>query len=105
MTGASRPDVILAVLSARLPQCEIVLTLGEQGVKLESPGGSLHVPAVPVTAIDTTAAGDTFLGYYLAGRTAGLTARDAVECATRAAAICVTRPGAMDSIPRSDEVR
>ena len=65
-----------------------------------------RIDAYRVEPGDTTAAGDTFLGYYLSLALRG--ARSALEClemACRAAALCVTRTGAMDSIPRLDEVQ
>jgi ribokinase len=100
MSGQSRPEAIVAALAARMKGCEIVVTLGWGGVIGCGPEGEMRLPARPVQAVDTTAAGDTFLGYYLAGRTRGLGARESLELAVRAAALCVTRPGAMDSIPR-----
>jgi len=65
----------------------------------------VHVPAAKVDARDTTGAGDTFVGYLaasLAGSALGLPA--AMLHATRASAVAVTRPGAMESIPLRDEV-
>lgn len=83
---------------------EVLLTRGAGGATLWRADTELHLPAEPVEAIDTTAAGDTFLGYYLAGLIAGLPPEARLGRAIRAAAICVTRPGAMDSIPRAAEV-
>ena len=65
----------------------------------------MRCPAPRVVAVDTTAAGDTFLGYYLAGRTRGVETGENLRQACRSAALCVTRAGAMDSIPRWDDVR
>ena len=61
------------------------------------------VPARRVTAVDTTAAGDTFTGYFLAMLLRGGTSKDAMEIAATAAAIAVTRPGAVPSIPWLEE--
>lgn len=104
LSGAEDTEGILAGLAGRLPSCQVVLTLGAQGVAFRAPGESFTVPAHPAEVVDTTAAGDTFLGYYLARLAAGSSPRVAVEVAVRAAALCVSRPGAMDSIPRADEV-
>jgi ribokinase len=104
MTGQTAPQAIRTALAARLRGCEIVLTLGPAGVIGHGPDGPMRSDACRVIAVDTTAAGDTFLGYYLAGRTGGLGSHESLERACRAAALCVTRPGAMDSIPRLDEV-
>ena len=83
---------------------EVLLTRGAGGAALWRADGELHLPAEQVEVVDTTAAGDTFLGYYLAGVIAGLAPPARLERAIRAAAICVTRPGAMDSIPRAAEL-
>jgi ribokinase len=64
----------------------------------------IFVPSQKVNAVDTTAAGDTFIGYYLAFRLEGKPIESALQIATRAAGICVTRPGAMDAIPNRAEV-
>lgn len=100
LTGAST----LAALAALCPRAQIALTLGAAGAQYHSPTEEFHLPAPHVEAIDTTGAGDTFIGYFLQGLTADMTARDAMARAVRAAALCVTRPGAMDSIPAADAV-
>ena len=100
LAGASEP----AALAALCPRAQIALTLGAAGVKYRSPSEEFHLPAPQVEAVDTTGAGDTFIGYFLQGLTASMTARDAIARAVKAAALCVTRPGAMDSIPASDEI-
>ncbi|MSR82983.1 MAG: ribokinase [Candidatus Latescibacteria bacterium] len=104
LSGAQEPRAILEALVKRYPQVKIVLTLGEHGVLYSSPQECFHLPAEQVRAVDTTAAGDTFIGYFLAGLAAGVSARQAMERATRAAALCVTRAGAMDSIPGAAEL-
>ena len=100
LAGAST----LAALAALCPHAQIALTLGAAGVQYRSPTEEFHLPAPHVEAIDTTGAGDTFIGYFLQGLTADMTARDAMARAVKAAALCVTRPGAMDSIPAADEI-
>lgn len=104
LSGEESPAAIMAALANRLPECEIVLTLGPTGAWYRSEGGELHEPAPLVDVVDTTAAGDTFLGYFLAGRAAGMDRRECLHRACRAAAICVTRPGAVGSIPSAEEV-
>ena len=100
LAGASDP----AALASLCPRAQIVLTLGAAGAQYHSPTEEFHIPAPQVEAVDTTGAGDTFIGYFLQGLTADMTARDAMTRAVQAAALCVTRPGAMDSIPASDEI-
>ena len=94
----------LAELAALCPHAQIALTLGAAGVQYRSPTEEFHLPAPQVEAIDTTGAGDTFIGYFLAGLTAAMPAREAMARAIQAAALCVTRPGAMDSIPAAAEL-
>ena len=100
LAGAST----LAALAARCPRAQIALTLGAAGAEYRSRTEEFHLPAPPVEAIDTTGAGDTFIGYFLQGLTADMTARAAMAQAVQAAALCVTRPGAMDSIPAAAEL-
>lgn len=82
----------------------VIVTLGRDGAVLVDGDGSLHHPAPEVTAVDTTAAGDTFTG-WLASRVAlGDTFRDALPTAIAAASLAVTREGAQPSIPTAAEV-
>ncbi len=105
LSGAGAPEVMLETLARRLPRTDLCLTLGARGAVYQQAGGQQwQCPAPPVTAVDTTAAGDTFIGYLLAARLAGAPVPDALETACRAAAVSVTRPGAMDSIPRPEDV-
>ncbi len=97
-------DDIIESLAATWPHCEIVVTLGADGAIQAGPQGREHSEGRRVTPVDTTAAGDTFLGYYLASRSREISIAESLDIACRAAALCVTRPGALDSIPRHDEV-
>ena len=94
----------LAALATLCPRAQIALTLGAAGAQYRSPTEEFDLPAPQIEAVDTTGAGDTFIGYFLQGLTADMTARDAMARAVQAAALCVTRPGAMDSIPAADEL-
>jgi len=104
LSGRGEPDTMLAQLGHLLPQAEVLLTLGERGAIHQHAGKQTRQAAPTVRAVDTTAAGDTFIGYYLAGRGQGMNVQAALAQACAAAAICVTRPGAMDSIPTRAEV-
>lgn len=103
-TGASEPEAILKGMRQRFPTATVVLTLGAAGSIFDDGMQRIAVPAQKVAVVDTTAAGDTFIGYFLAGLSAGDSPQNALEVATRAAAICVTRPGAAPSIPRREEL-
>ncbi len=104
LVGGSNVKEIIEKLSRKLPKSEIILTVGSDGVIYHSPAEEIKVPAVPSTPVDTTAAGDTFIGYYLASRLEGRSVTECLQIACRAAAICVSRKGAQDSIPDRNEV-
>lgn len=82
----------------------LVVTLGADGAEYYGAQGHFHVPAPKVTALNTTGAGDTYLGYLLAGIDAGLDMEPAMHRAAAAAAIQVTRAGAADAIPLLNDV-
>lgn len=105
LTGQTDTACIADALADRLPQTEIVLTLGTEGAIYRCGAERVFVPARRVAAVDTTAAGDTFTGYFLAARAEGKDAEYAMRLATAASAIAVTRHGAADSVPTLAEVR
>ena len=83
----------------------MIITLGEQGRFYgNAKGERFTVPAFRVTPVDTTAAGDTFIGAYAAACTEGLETEEALQFATAAVALTVTRPGAQASIPSKEEI-
>jgi ribokinase len=104
LSGAATPEAMLAEIRRRYPAAAVVLTLGASGVIYADADQQIQVPAEAVQAVDTTAAGDTFTGYFLAALAAGEAIERALCLATRAAALCVTRPGAAASIPTRAEV-
>lgn len=104
LCGSDEPQTCLDRLSALCPRGAVILTLGSGGAWYCGPEGRFHQPAFPVRAVDTTAAGDTFTGYFLAGVLEHGSPQTALETASRASALAVTRKGAYDSIPWKDEV-
>jgi len=82
----------------------IICTLGERGVVTTAGAESISTPGLNVEAVDTTGAGDCFVGYAAAGLATGLDLRDSIERANRAAALSVQRPGAAPSIPSAADV-
>ena len=82
----------------------VVITLGDKGAFWSADGTHGLVPALPVKAVDTVAAGDTFNGAFVVALTEGRLVEDAVRFAVKAASIAVTRPGAQSSVPHRDEV-
>jgi len=91
---------------SKLPVEEIIVTKGSEGADWLQPktGQTAHAPSFPVVAVDTTAAGDTFAGYFAAGIDQGQSAQDAMTLASAAAALKVTHKGTADAIPTRAEV-
>lgn len=82
----------------------VVMTLGGDGVRGFDVDREFEIGALPVNAVDTTGAGDTFCGAWAAEMMRGSSFAEALDYANRAAAISVTRLGAQSSIPHRDEV-
>jgi ribokinase len=102
LTGAGNADEAAAQLAARGP--DVVVTLGERGSLYLGRAGYLRNDALPVRAVDTTAAGDTFVGALAARRGEGWQWQDALRWASAASALAVQRWGASASMPTRDEV-
>jgi ribokinase len=83
---------------------EVIVTLGADGALRATREGEVHHAGCRVTAVDSTAAGDTFIGGLAAAFVAGLRNAEAVMFAQQAAALSVTRRGAQSSIPTLDEL-
>jgi ribokinase len=102
--GGAGNEEILEKLVKRFPESEIVLTLGKEGVlygykNVREKGSILDYPVV-----DTTGAGDTFTGYFLASRTRNFSVRESLALACKASSIAVSRKGALKAIPDAREV-
>lgn len=82
----------------------LVVTMGEYGAYYVDASKELHIPANKVTAVDTTAAGDSFIGAFLSGIANNKSLEDSLLLASRVASITVSRKGAFDSIPSLNEV-
>ena len=104
LAGQTEPEKILDALHARYPSVRLLLTLGTDGCVYRDQNEIVRVPACRVRAVDTTAAGDTFIGFFLRAVADGREVIDCLKLATVASAIAVTRPGAGDSVPAYDEV-
>jgi len=98
------PETMLKELRKKIPSTKIVLTIGKEGSLYAFQETLLRQEAEKVTAVDTTAAGDTYTGYFLAGILNGETPEWSMKFATKASAISVTRNGAAPSIPEREEV-
>ena len=103
----ARRDLCVAALNALLARGAgaAVVTLGGAGsVTLGDVGELLRMPALSSTVVDTTAAGDTFIGALVAARLEGLPLFECMAAGARASAVTVSRLGAQQSIPTRAEV-
>ena len=104
LTGENEPEKILDVMKVKYPQAGVVLTLGSDGAWAMRGEERVFQPSFPVKAVDTTAAGDTFMGYFVTGMLQGEPLQTVLCRAAKAASIAVSRPGAAVSIPTAGEV-
>lgn len=104
ITGLTEPDEVLDKMREMFPHAKIVLTLGKDGAKYAEGEDVYDQPIYPVEAVDTTAAGDTFTGYFLAGLIEGMPIPEILKMSAKASSIAVTRKGAVPSIPYRAEV-
>jgi len=114
-TAAGVSDEELAAIMAGLRangSSRVLITLGDKGVyaaltseaETAAEAAGLHFPAQAVKAVDTTAAGDTFIGGFVAALAGGHSEADAIAFGQRAAALSVAREGAQTSIPYRREL-
>lgn len=101
---AADVDGLVAQARAVRPSGTTVVTRGERGALVVTPGGHAEVEAVPAELVDATAAGDSFVAALVDGLLDGLGLLEAARWAARVAAVVVSRPGASDSLPRQAEV-
>lgn len=100
----SSPSNILDAIRHRYPQSTVILTLGSKGVCYDDGRQRLTHPIFQVPVVDTTAAGDTFTGYFLSSVCRGEAPENALRIASCASSIAVSRNGASPSIPYLSEV-
>ena len=103
MTGLETPELQIQALQKMGIQ-QIILTMGELGVYFNDGDEILFQKAFKTTVVDTTGAGDTFLGTYVSQRNGGVGLKTAVENAAKAGALAVSRMGAIPSIPFAKEI-
>ena len=97
-------EQMMEALCKKFPKTKKVLTLGQHGVIYHDGQDTYHQESFKVPVVDTTAAGDTFTGFFLAGLAKGEVSHHMIKTASMAAAIAVSRMGAAASIPTMDEV-
>ena len=97
--GKSGADLMMAAMRKAFPKAGIVLTLGERGAIYFDGEEEYRQKAFKADVVDTTAAGDAFIGYFLAGYAKGEPSAEIIRTAAKAAAITVSKAGAARSIP------
>ena len=95
----------LGVSPENLPVAELLITRGADGANYRSGSQNISVTAFEVQPVDTTGAGDTYLGFFVAGLDVGMDIKGAMTFAAAGSAIQVTRHGTADAIPDLDEVK
>jgi len=103
LAGVSADDAG-AALRTRFPGAAVALTLGSKGARYLCDEGDFFQAAESVEPVDTTAAGDTFIGFFLSALLQGQGGEGGLSLACRASAVCVTRHGAAGSIPTRIEL-
>lgn len=104
ITGRTAPEDILAAMRSRFPKSTVVLTLGSRGVLAADSAGVYRHGIYDVPVVDTTGAGDTFTGYFLACAAGGMGIERSLELASKASSLAVGKKGAASSIPKMEEV-
>lgn len=104
LTGKNKPEEILLVMAQKYPASNVVLTLGEKGSYYQGNGKKIYQRPINTKVVDTTGAGDTFTGYFIAMMLTGKDIQEVMYLASKAASLAVSRKGAMSSIPDLDEV-
>ena len=105
LTSKEAPEEILSCLLSRYPHLRVVLTLGSEGSVYADGDRRVRQAIFPAKAVDTTAAGDTFTGYFFTALLGGEPPEAALRLASAASSITVSRKGAAPSIPTAEEVR
>lgn len=97
-------ETLVNAMTAKYPDVQVILTAGKDGSYFGVGNYRYYEPAVKVPVIDTTAAGDTYFGYFIASILMGKSVPQAMKQASAAAGVSVTRSGAISSIPNIDEM-
>ena len=104
-SGEVQGEALAKRLREKFPGAKIVLTLGEKGSVFVDDKTVIQQQAYRVETVDTTAAGDTFTGYFIAGLIQGLGVEGAMDQGAKASAIAVSSLGAAPSIPMLEQVK
>lgn len=105
ITGETDNDKVIEALCGKLGNGAVIFTLGGDGAIYSDGKTTVRVPAFKVNAVDTTGAGDTFTGYILNSLMSGKAPEEALNYASAASAIAVTKAGAAETIPNAEQVK
>jgi len=105
LAGSTDVQTILDILCARCPNAIVVVTLGSDGAWARRGAETVYQPVFAVKAVDTTGAGDTFVGYFCVLIGQGASLKEALRIASAASALGVTKNGAAVSIPTMAQVQ
>ena len=104
LSGETEPDKILNYFELEYPDLKIVLTLGEDGSIYNDNKNRIRQNAHVVVTKDSSGAGDTFTGYFIASVLKGISIKESLDIASRAGAISASRFGTSTSIPHINEI-
>ena len=104
LSGQDTEEAYVRWFRERFPDLRVVVTLGRRGAMYIDRDQVIRHPAYNTTIVDTTAAGDVFTGFFLAGQAQGRAVEETMQIASKAAGISVSRHGAAASAPTMDEV-
>ena len=102
--GSSNPDKMAESFIQKYPDSNLILTLGEKGCIFKNADTFIRQPIYETEVIDTTAAGDTFTGYFISAISQGESIDCALKLASKASSVTVSRKGAAVSIPYNNEI-
>ncbi|PHV69537.1 ribokinase [Sporanaerobium hydrogeniformans] len=105
ITGEKEANKILDKMMQMYPESKVILTLGSAGSLYQDKENFFEQGIFKTKVVDTTAAGDTFTGYFVSAIISGKSIPDALKMSAMAASITVSREGASPSIPTLDEVK
>lgn len=105
ISGREEIEENIEYFKSTYPNLKLVITLGSKGSIYISKNDLIRQEAYKVKAVDSTGAGDTFTGYFVANFYNGLEVKKCLELATKASALSVTKKGASVSIPDLEEVK
>ncbi|NLC42505.1 MAG: ribokinase [Erysipelothrix sp.] len=103
--AAAKDSQVIEVLTRAYPQLSVVLTLGDKGAKFAKAGREVITQkAYEAVVVDTTGAGDTFTGFFVASVLSNKSIKEALDLSCKASAIAIGKSGASNSVPTLEEV-